>query len=97
MGTPPPASSREKSNFLMGLITDFSNDYKNTLSGKYVANAKTISSEEIGRGAVIKGKFKSIFESFPSTHKCSSDYDDDFIKNTLKSHQGDEISGFPSM
>ena len=29
----------------MGLITDFSNDYKNTLSGKYVANAKTISSE----------------------------------------------------
>lgn len=61
MGTPPPASSREKSNFLMGLITDFSSDYKNTLSGKYVANAKTISSEEIGRGAVIKGRFKSIF------------------------------------
>jgi len=61
MGTPPPASGREKSNFLMGLITDFSNDYKNTLSGKYVANSKTISSEEIGRGAVIKGKFKSIF------------------------------------
>lgn len=61
MGTPPPASSREKSNFLMQLIADFSNDYKNTLSGKYVANAKTISSEEIGRGAIIKGKFKSIF------------------------------------
>lgn len=97
MGTPPPASGREKSNFLMGLITDFSNDYKNTLSGKYVANAKTISSEEIGRGAVIKGKFKSIFEAYPSSYKCSSDYDDDYIKNTLKSHQGDEISGFPSM
>jgi len=28
----------------MQLIADFSNDYKNTLSGKYVANAKTISS-----------------------------------------------------
>ncbi len=61
MGTPPPASSREKSNYLMQLVADFSNDYKNTLSGKYVANSKTISSEEIGRGAVIKGKFKSIF------------------------------------
>lgn len=73
----------------MGLITDFSNDYKNTLSGKYVANAKTISSEEIGRGAVIKGKFKSIFEAYPSSYKCSADYDDDYIKNTLKSHQGD--------
>lgn len=97
MGVPPPASGREKSNFLMGLITDFSNDYKNTLSGKYVANAKTISSEEIGRGAVIKGRFKNIFEDFPSSFKCSADYDDEYIRNTLKSHQGDEISGFPSM
>jgi len=40
MGTPPPASVREKSNFLMTLISDFSSDYKNTLSGKYVANSK---------------------------------------------------------
>jgi hypothetical protein len=46
---------------------------------------------------VIKGKFKNIFEGFPNTFKCSADYDDEFIKNTLKSHQGDEISGFPSM
>jgi hypothetical protein len=45
MGIPPPASSREKSNYLMQLIADFSNDYKNTLSGKYVANAKIVSSE----------------------------------------------------
>ena len=97
MGTPPPASSREKSNYLMQLITDFSNDYKNTLSGKYVANAKIVASEEIGKGAVIKGKFKNIFEEFPKSFKCSADYDDDFIKNTLKSHQGDEIAGFPSM
>ena len=96
MGTPPPASSREKSNFLMQLIADFSNDYKNTLSGKYVANAKMVS-EEIGKGAIIKGKFRDIFKEFPKTFKCSSDYDDEFIKNTLKSHQGDEISGFPSM
>ena len=75
---------------------DFSNDYKNTLSGKYVANAKMVS-EEIGKGAIIKGKFRDIFKEFPKTFKCSSDYDDEFIKNTLKSHQGDEISGFPSM
>ena len=60
MGTPPPASMREKSNFLMGLISDFANDYKNTLSGKYVANSKN-QSEEIGKGAVIKGKFRTIF------------------------------------
>jgi hypothetical protein len=62
MGTPPPASNREKSNFLMNLITDFSNDYKNTLSGKYVATAKKEVQEEIGKGAIIKGKFRSIFK-----------------------------------
>lgn len=76
MGTPPPASSREKSNFLMQLITDFSSNYRNTLSGKYVANSKVVSSEEIGKGAVIKGKFKDVFVDFPKTHKCSADYDD---------------------
>ena len=42
MGTPRPGSSREKSNFLMQLIADFSNDYRNTLSGKYVATAKMV-------------------------------------------------------
>ena len=31
------------------------------------------------------------------TYKCSSDYDDEFIKGSLRSHQGDQISGFPSM
>lgn len=45
----------------MQLIADFSNDYKNTLSGKYVANAKMVS-EQIGKGAIIKGKFKDIFK-----------------------------------
>jgi hypothetical protein len=53
MGQPPPASGREKSAYLMNLITFFANDYKNTLSGRYVANSKN-HTEEIGKGAVIK-------------------------------------------
>lgn len=97
MGVPPPASTREKSNFLMNLIAEFANDYKNTLSGRYVANSKN-HTEEIGKGAVIKGKFRNIFHEFTdSDYKCSEDYDDDFIKGSLRSHQGDQISGFPSM
>jgi hypothetical protein len=39
MGQPPPIG-REKSGFLMGLISSLTNDYKNTLSGRYVANNK---------------------------------------------------------
>lgn len=96
MGVPPPASSREKSNYLMTLIADFASDYKNTLSGRYVASAKN--QEEIGKGAVIKSKFRNIFNEFmDSKYKCSADYDDDFVKGSLRSHQGDQISGFPSM
>lgn len=44
----------------MTLIADFANDYKNTLSGKYVAGNRN-QSEEIGKGAAIKNKFKNIF------------------------------------
>lgn len=96
MGVPPPASSREKSNYLMTLIADFANDYKNTLSGRYVASAKN--QEEIGKGAVIKSKFRNIFQDFMDVkYKCSADYDDEFVKGSLRSHQGDQISGFPSM
>jgi hypothetical protein len=81
----------------MKLIGDFSSDYRNTLSGRYVANSNS-QNEEIGKGAVIKAKFRSIFQNFTEVgYKCSSDYDDDFIKGSLRSHQGDQISGFPSM
>lgn len=97
MGVPPPASTRERSNFLMNLIAEFANDYKNTLSGRYVANSRN-QTEQIGKGAVIKGKFRNIFHQFTdSSYKCSADYEDDFIKGSLRSHQGDQISGFPSM
>jgi hypothetical protein len=96
MGVPPPVSSREKSNYLMTLIADFANDYKNTLSGRYVANNRN-QTEEIGKGAVIKGKFRNIFKEFMEKYKCSEDYEDEFIKGSLRSHQGDQISGFPSM
>ena len=96
MGVPPPVSSREKSNYLMTLIADFANDYKNTLSGRYVANNRN-QTEEIGKGAVIKGKFRNIFKEFMDKYKCSEDYEDEFIKGSLRSHQGDQISGFPSM
>lgn len=59
----------------MTLIADFANDYKNTLSGRYVANSRN-QTEEIGKGAVIKGKFRNIFKDFFDNYKCSSDYDD---------------------
>jgi hypothetical protein len=28
---------------------------------------------------------------------CADDYEDEYIKMSIRSHQGDHISGFPSM
>ena len=53
--------------------------------------------EEIGKGAIVKNKFKNIFKDFMGGFKCSDDYDNEFIKNSIRSHMGDQISGFPSM
>lgn len=30
-------------------------------------------------------------------YNCADDYENDYIKMSIKSHQGDQISGFPSM
>jgi hypothetical protein len=71
MGVPPPTSIREKSNYLMNLITEFSSDYRNTLSGRYIANSRN-QGNMTGTGAVIKEKFKNIFEDFTDiNYKCS--------------------------
>lgn len=46
---------------------------------------------------MIKGKFRNIFNDFTGDYNCADDYEDDYIKMSIKSHQGDQISGFPSM
>ena len=67
----------------MTLISDFANDYKNS--------KKETTSEEIGKGAVIKGKFRTIFTDFVGDYNCADDYENDYIKMSIKSHQGDQI------
>lgn len=77
----------------MNMISDFTNSFKNTIAGKYVANSKAV-----GAGAKIKEEFKKIYEDYIiSDFKCSKDYSDKEISNAILIHQGDQIDGFPSM
>jgi hypothetical protein len=59
------------------------------LSGNYYYNIKYVSNEKMTLAAAIKLKFKNILQEFTKDFKCSADYDDNFIKNTIKSQQGD--------
>lgn len=49
LGTALPSSSREKLNYLMMMIADFTNSFENTLSGRYDAKSKAA-----GGGAKIR-------------------------------------------
>lgn len=93
LGHALPVNSKERANYLMNMITDFTNSFKNTIAGKYVANSKAV-----GAGAKIKEEFKKLYEEFiVGDYKCSKDYSDKEIQNAILIHQGDQIDGFPSM
>jgi hypothetical protein len=93
LGNALPTNSKERVNFLMNMISDFTSSFRNTISGKYVANSKAI-----GAGAKIKEDFRKIYDEFIAPdYKCSAEYSDKHIQNAILIHQGDQIDGFPSM
>lgn len=49
LGTALPTNSKERVNFLMNMISDFTGSFRNAISGKFVANSRAV-----GAGAKIK-------------------------------------------
>lgn len=93
LGTALPTNSKERVNFLMNMINDFTSSFKNAISGRFVANSRAV-----GAGAKIKEDFKKIYEDYVALdYKCSTAYTDKEIQNAILIHQGDQIDGFPSM
>lgn len=71
----------------MLMISDFTNSFENTLSGRYDAKSKAA-----GGGAKIREDFRTIYEEFISSeYKCSQEYTDEHIDQAIKIHQGDQI------
>jgi hypothetical protein len=96
LGTPLPVTSKEKMQLLWNMIMDFTENFKNTLKGKYDGRRVTKLTDEIQGGAKIKQMFHllyaDLFKKTPS--ECYTDKD---IELAIKYHQGDSIPGFPSM
>lgn len=70
LGNALPTNSKERVNFLMNMITDFTTGFRNTISGKYVSGSKVA-----GGGAKIKEDMRKVYEDFIATdYKCSAEY-----------------------
>ena len=78
LGPPMPSSSPEKMQLLWGMVTEFIQTYKNTISGKYDAKrimGSSATRQELSGGAKIKMSFYGLYEEFNHYQACS-EYND---------------------
>ena len=96
LGTPLPSTQKEKMQLLWNMIMDFTENFKNTLKGKYDGRRSAKLEDDIAGGAKIKMMFHNLYNGYYDK-KPSEIYKDKDIELAIKYHQGDSIPGFPSM
>jgi len=101
LGPPMPSEDSAKTQLLWSMITDFIQTYKNTISGRYdqkrALSAKGATGQvEISGGAKIKMNFKKLYQEFDA-YSATSEYNDLAIQKAITMHEGDGLSGFPSV
>ena len=98
LGPPLPRETKDKIHLLWNMITDFTEEFKNTIRGKYDGrrHSKKLDKETSG-GAAIKMMFNDIYSEFiGKKFKATDEYSDKDIEKAILFHQGDSIPGFPS-
>ena len=96
LGEPLPSSSKEKMQLIWNMITDFTENYKNNIRGKYDPKRNTKVSGEISGGAKIKLMYQELYTEFLD-RKATENMNDEHINKAIVLHQGDSIPGFPSV
>lgn len=97
LGPPLPRDSKEKIHLLWNMITDFTENFKNTIKGKYDGKRTSKIDKEMSGGAAIKMEFNQLYkEMVDKGFKATADYTDKDIEKAILFHQGDAIPGFPS-
>jgi GTP-binding protein EngB required for normal cell division len=98
LGTSLPISTKDKVQLLWQLITKFTENYKNALSGRYDAKLEAVIELDISGAAHIKAMFSELYGNYVSTdYKATEDYTDRDIDKAIIMHEGDSIPGFPSI
>jgi len=73
-----PRDSKEKLHLLWNMITDFTENYKNQIKGKYDGKRSTKLNQEISGGAMIKTMFNELYKDFVATdYRATKRYTND--------------------
>jgi GTPase SAR1 family protein len=96
LGDPLPSTGKEKMQLLWNMITDYTENFKNNIRGKYDPKRNTKVSGELSGGAKIKLMYQDLFSEFLDK-RATEHMSDDHINKAIVLHQGDSIPGFPSV
>jgi GTP-binding protein EngB required for normal cell division len=98
LGTSLPITTKDKIQLLWSLITKFTENYKNALSGRYDAKLEAVIELDISGAAHVKAMFSELYGNYVSSdYKATEDYTDRDIDKAIIMHEGDSIPGFPSI
>lgn len=107
LGNPLPTTESEKMQLLWGMINNFVSSFRNKITGKYDTKNKTLQKKpekegqgpvELTGGAKIKEVFFMLYDEFiKSDYKCTANLQDKDIERAIILHEGDNLSGFPSV
>ncbi|EGR30647.1 hypothetical protein IMG5_126860 [Ichthyophthirius multifiliis] len=97
LGPSLPRQNKEKMQMIWTLITEFVDNYRNSIKGKYDQKRTTIH-KELSGGSVIRMMFNELYEDLVQKgYRATREYTDNDIKTGIQLHQGDSIPGFPSI
>lgn len=98
LGEPLPREGKEKIHMLWKLITEFTEQFRAQIKGKYEYNVAKESKGTISGGALVKIMFTELYQEFSDpSYKVTSGITDKDIQKAIDAHQGDSIPGFPSV
>jgi len=96
LGVPLPVTSKEKMQLIWNMITDFVENFKNNLAGKYDAKRNhRVVEKDLSGGAKIKMMYNELYSDFIGK-RATENMTDAYIHRAIVLHQGDSIPGFPS-
>lgn len=83
MGPPLPKESKERMHLIFNMITEYSEQFKNSITGKY-DSMRSQQVTELSGGAMIKMMFNDLFEDFVQKgYKATKDYNDKDIDRAI--------------
>jgi len=98
LGTDLPLTTRDKVHLLWSLVTKFTENFKNAVSGRYDSKLESVIEQDISGAARIKAMFTELYGSYVDREfKSTEDYTDRDIEKAIIMHEGDSIPGFPSI